>query len=480
MNMFSTTTAEMVPQAFLLGGREDVHGAVHAQADVIFTRSKERLRVGLYGALFAIDLLAITIGFLLAATLRFGSPAEQHILRTLAIVIPTFIAVALNNRAYALDSLQRPMASAKKGVEALFFGIAVAIALLFSLKVSTEFSRIVFVAGTLLSIAAVFSGRLLAGHIIGNRHRWTFANHLLIVDSVPMRPSGSQAVLYADRVGLDLPTDDPLLLHRLSHLLQNCDRVLVACPPERRQNWSTALKGTAIDIEILMPELNGLGATALCTHHGETTLLVSSGPLSLRDRILKRALDLVIGSLALILLAPLMLLVAIAIKLDSPGPILFRQQRFGQCNRIFGLFKFRSMRAECSDAAGTRSASQGDDRLTRVGKFIRRTSIDELPQIFNVLGGSMSIVGPRPHALGSTADDAYFWHIDSRYFDRHAIKPGITGLAQIRGFRGATQRRDDLTNRLQSDLEYVSGWTVWRDLKIVAATFGVLVHVNAY
>jgi lipopolysaccharide/colanic/teichoic acid biosynthesis glycosyltransferase len=118
--------------------------------------------------------------------------------------------------------------------------------------------------------------------------------------------------------------------------------------------------------------------------------------------------------------------------------------------------------------------------MTKVGKFIRRTSLDELPQLINVIAGDMSIVGPRPHALGSTAEDALFWKIDERYFHRHAVKPGMTGLAQIRGFRGATVRRHDLTNRLQSDLEYLCEWTIWRDLKIIIATFGVILHPNAF
>jgi lipopolysaccharide/colanic/teichoic acid biosynthesis glycosyltransferase len=213
---------------------------------------------------------------------------------------------------------------------------------------------------------------------------------------------------------------------------------------------------------------------------GETTLVVSSQPLNLRDRALKRALDLAIAIPALVILAPLMLLIAAAVRIESPGPILFRQQRVGKTNRLFHLLKFRSMRVDQSDAAGVRSAGRTDDRVTRVGKFIRCTSLDELPQLFNVIAGDMSIVGPRPHALGSTAEDELFWQIDSRYFHRHIVKPGITGLAQIRGYRGATDKRDDLTSRLQSDLEYLSGWTIWRDLKIVVATFGVLAHRNAY
>jgi lipopolysaccharide/colanic/teichoic acid biosynthesis glycosyltransferase len=229
-----------------------------------------------------------------------------------------------------------------------------------------------------------------------------------------------------------------------------------------------------------MPELTSMGAMAIGTFHDEKTIVVSCGPLSLRDRLLKRALDLAVALSALVFLAPLMLVIAIAVVGESRGPILFRQARVGQNNRIFSLLKFRSMRVDCTDQKGLTSVCPGDNRLTRVGRFIRATSIDELPQLFNVIRGDMSIVGPRPHALGSTAEDDLFWKIDAHYFDRHAIKPGITGLAQVRGFRGATVRRKDLTSRLQSDLEYVAGWSIWRDLKILGATFRVLVHPNAY
>ena len=118
--------------------------------------------------------------------------------------------------------------------------------------------------------------------------------------------------------------------------------------------------------------------------------------------------------------------------------------------------------------------------MTRVGRFIRATSIDELPQLFNVLRGEMSLVGPRPHALGSLAGNELFWEVDERYWHRHACKPGLTGLAQVRGFRGATRERIDLANRLYADLEYLNGWTIWRDISILITTFRVIIHRNAY
>jgi lipopolysaccharide/colanic/teichoic acid biosynthesis glycosyltransferase len=144
------------------------------------------------------------------------------------------------------------------------------------------------------------------------------------------------------------------------------------------------------------------------------------------------------------------------------------------------MYKFRSMKVQKSDPDGNRSTSRQDARVTRVGRFIRRTSIDELPQLANVLRGEMSIVGPRPHAIGSFAGDKLFWRVDTEYWHRHALKPGVTGLAQIRGYRGATEHEADLQNRLDADLEYIRKWSPWRDALIVLQTLGVLMHRKAF
>ena len=220
-----------------------------------------------------------------------------------------------------------------------------------------------------------------------------------------------------------------------------------------------------------------LGSTASSER---TTLVVSAGPLSGQQRALKRALDLAVTIPILILILPVLIGTIIAIRLDSKGPVLFRQTRVGYGNKLFDVYKFRSMTVETSDPLGTQSTSRDDVRITQVGRFIRRTSLDELPQLFNVLNGSMSLVGPRPHALGSLAGQVLFWEVDDRYSHRHALKPGITGLAQIRGFRGSTDHVDDLSRRLQADLEYIAGWSIWRDLLIILKTMRVMVHHNAY
>ena len=180
------------------------------------------------------------------------------------------------------------------------------------------------------------------------------------------------------------------------------------------------------------------------------------------------------------LLLPLLAAIALVVKLDSPGPAFFRQERIGLGNRKFHILKFRTMRVESCDANGDQSTSRADDRITRVGSFLRRSSLDEIPQFLNVLTGSMSIVGPRPHAMGSRAENALFWDIDDRYWHRHSVKPGLTGLAQVRGYRGATEIRSDLTNRLQSDLEYIEEWSLPTDVRIIFQTFSVLLHKNAF
>jgi lipopolysaccharide/colanic/teichoic acid biosynthesis glycosyltransferase len=240
------------------------------------------------------------------------------------------------------------------------------------------------------------------------------------------------------------------------------------------------LQGANVLAEVTMPELIEFAPKGLGIVGGSPTIVVARGPLGIFDRALKRAFDLAFATAATLLFAPALLLVALAIKLDSRGPVFFLQDRVGRGNATFKVIKFRSMRAAQTDHAGHASTGRKDDRITRVGRIIRASSVDELPQLFNVLIGNMSIVGPRPHALGSRAEGSLFWEIDSRYRYRHAAKPGLTGLAQVRGYRGATNVRSDLTERLGADLEYLNGWSIWRDVKIILLTFRVVFHSNAY
>jgi lipopolysaccharide/colanic/teichoic acid biosynthesis glycosyltransferase len=245
-------------------------------------------------------------------------------------------------------------------------------------------------------------------------------------------------------------------------------------------DWSIALKSLAARGEIIVPELLRFAPARIGHVDGQPTIVVAGGPFQFRDRIVKRLFDFAVAGLATILLSPILIGAALAVKLTSRGPVLFRQPRIGRDARSFAIYKFRSMRIDASDLNADKLTTRDDDRVTPVGRFLRKTSIDELPQLFNVLIGDMSIVGPRPHAAAAKAGDSLYWEVDARYWERHCIKPGMTGLAQVRGHRGATDHHQDLIDRLQSDLEYVTEWSIWRDLGIIVATVGVLVHPKAY
>jgi Undecaprenyl-phosphate glucose phosphotransferase len=207
------------------------------------------------------------------------------------------------------------------------------------------------------------------------------------------------------------------------------------------------------------------------------SLQLTRRPLTRREIIQKRLFDLVFAAGALILATPLFLLVALLIKLDSPGPIFFVQRRYGFNQQPFRIIKFRSMRT-LDDGAVIRQARPDDPRLTRIGRWLRRWNIDEIPQLFNVLTGDMSLVGPRPHALSH--DREYEQRI-SRYARRHNVKPGITGWAQIHGYRGETDTEEKMRKRVEYDLYYIDNWSLWLDLKIMARTvLSRAAYHNAY
>ncbi len=201
-------------------------------------------------------------------------------------------------------------------------------------------------------------------------------------------------------------------------------------------------------------------------------------PLSGWSLVMKAAEDRVIAAAMLVLLSPLLALIAIAIRLDSPGPVLFRQKRYGFANNEFTVFKFRTMRDTPVEETHVPQATRNDPRVTRIGAFLRRTSFDELPQIFNVLSGDMSLVGPRPHAV---AHNVQFAQVIDDYLSRHRVKPGITGWAQINGLRGETDTPEKMRARVQHDLYYIDHWSLLFDLKILLLTpFRGFVNRNAY
>lgn len=206
-------------------------------------------------------------------------------------------------------------------------------------------------------------------------------------------------------------------------------------------------------------------------------LCVHEAPLSVQHTALKRMEDLIIGSLLLLLVSPLMLLIAAAIKLTSPGPVLFKQTRHGLRGEKFQVWKFRTMTV-CENGNNIRQATRNDHRVTPIGSFLRKTSLDELPQFFNVLQGNMSIVGPRPHAV---AHNEEYKQIIPGYMLRHLMKPGITGWAQVNGWRGETDTLFKMQKRVEYDMEYIRRWSLGLDMKIIFVTaFKTLHDRNAY
>ncbi len=204
-------------------------------------------------------------------------------------------------------------------------------------------------------------------------------------------------------------------------------------------------------------------------------------PLGEWGAILKLIEDKIIATLALVLLSPLMAIVAIAVKLESKGPVFFKQKRFGFNNELIEVYKFRSMFHEKTDFNAEKLTTKNDPRVTRVGKFIRRTSLDELPQLLNVLIGNLSLVGPRPHATQAKAADQLYNDVVDGYFARHRVKPGITGWAQVNGWRGETDTTEKLERRVEHDLYYIENWSLALDLYILFKTpLALLNSENAY
>ena len=442
--------------------------------------SRQTARLALIARLALGDALAVLIGFSLAKLVREAEWLTPGGVSLMYVILPLLLALAANTRAYALDSLSDFGEMSRRAVTALVQTFLLVFALLFAIQEGEDTSRV--------AIALVFAATLITMLVFRYlTHRWVrralggiLLDELVIVDGVSIPSLKARYVVHAADNKLEPDLNDPAMLERFTRVTDYYDRILVACPPEREKIWSTLLKTVNAKGELLLPHRDDLGVIGLDTFEGASTLVVARGSLNVSDRIKKRLFDLAVAVPALIALAPLMIMVAICIKIDSRGPVFFKQPRVGRNNVPFRIYKFRSMRQERSDAAGAQSTRRDDDRISRFGRFIRRTSVDELPQLLNVVKGDMSIVGPRPHALGSRAEDQLFWQITYRYWERHALKPGITGLAQVRGYRGATEKTSDLTDRLNSDLEYLAGWHLWRDIAIVAATLKVLIHPNAY
>jgi len=260
----------------------------------------------------------------------------------------------------------------------------------------------------------------------------------------------------------------------------NIDRVVLTLPfhaETRILEISSRLMALAVDI-LVCPDVTGFNLLRrpVISEGGCPAIRITDRPISGERFIIKVAEDKIIGFLLLLLLAPLLVVIAIAIKLTSPGPVLFRQPRHGYNNRVFEVLKFRTMRVDLGDPTGARQAQRSDSRVTKLGRFLRRTSLDELPQLLNVLRGDMSLVGPRPLPIGMRTQDLLNSEVVQEYAHRHRVRPGITGWAQVCGHRGATDFPVQLQKRVELDLFYIENWSLMFDLKILFLTGFQLVH----
>ena len=265
-----------------------------------------------------------------------------------------------------------------------------------------------------------------------------------------------------------------LMLHRVTPYV---DRIVLTVPPAAQGRV-----GQLIERLRVLPNEISLYLDFDAPAAGEVIDRLASTPLAQlsgvrrdeRRAFWKRIQDVVLGSLGLIAAAPIMAVIAVAIRLDSPGPVFFRQRRHGFNNEEITVWKFRSMRVETADATAARQVSAGDDRITKVGRFIRNTSLDEVPQIFNVLAGEMSLVGPRPHAIGMKTGEVESARLVAEYAHRHRIKPGMTGWAAIHGSRGPVDTPESVRRRVALDVAYIERQSFWLDLYIMAVTIPCL------
>ena len=263
------------------------------------------------------------------------------------------------------------------------------------------------------------------------------------------------------------------------------DQVLIALSDMTRERIEVIiekLSEVAIDVSLIPREAIALAPDYRVNFVGQIPVL-TLWQRQMRDgnTIVKDLEDVVVATLALVFLSPLLLLTAVAIKLTSPGPIIFKQKRFGFNNREIMVWKFRSMYVDRQDVSGAARTTKGDARVTPVGRLIRKLSIDELPQLWNVLRGEMSIVGPRPHATHMKVGDHYYFDAVRGYAARHRVKPGITGLAQVRGLRGEIQTIERAKRRVELDRYYIDHWSLGLDLRIMVETVvNLAFDKNAY
>jgi Undecaprenyl-phosphate glucose phosphotransferase len=417
---------------------------------------------------------------------------------------PNYVAVAalataillqrlVSRRAYLVSELRNTPQQVKRVIAAWSLAIVLLVVAGYLLKFSETVSRVWLVswyAGTLLCLVA---SRCAVGNVLT---RWGDNGHFF----------RSAVVVGAASLGrrfVECSMDDPTLGLRVIGLFDDriqrvprqirgvpvlgriadlpaftryckVDLVIIAMPlsaDRRIHQVVSQLRALDVDVSVLGDAIGfSLPQSPVSYPAGVPAFDLMKRPISGWYSVAKRGLDIGLSFAALVLLMPLFAAIAAAIKLDDPGKALFRQKRLGFNGQTFYIYKFRTMRSEATDADAQILVSRGDSRVTRIGRILRRTSLDELPQLWNVLIGDMSLVGPRPHALKAKAADRLYDEVVAEYAVRHRVKPGITGWAQVKGWRGETDTVEKIKGRVEHDLYYIDNWSLAFDLRILLMT----------
>lgn len=384
---------------------------------------------------------------------------------------------------YKPELIPAPLIGFGKVWGILGLSFLILLGILYVLKISDLFSRGWMLSWFVMSAGALVLARWWTTRYLRNQIQSGKLKHSVAVFGTPefieglcteyMKSStlGGISGIYVTDANAD-PSDAEFRLQELRQAIQQdlYDTVIIALPLREKTLIRSAVRSlSSFSTELLLCsdlEKSPCPVSGLRTFGNLRMDVINIVPGSESGRIAKRCLDYVLALAGLIALAPVLILIAIAIKIDSPGPVFFRQRRYGQNNRIFRIFKFRTMKVT-EDGPVVVQATREDARVTRVGRFLRGSSLDEVPQLINVLLGDMSIVGPRPHALAHDEDFDTKLDLFSR---RRRVRPGITGWAQVNGYRGETRTLESIEGRVQHDLYYIDNWSIWLDLEIIART----------
>lgn len=426
------------------------------------------------------DILVIIISIIISHRIFQPDIAGPELGALCAAFSTIFVISGAVNGTYSIEGIQEPTVPAIRTMANTFFAALFVILIFFLTKVGASFSRPAFVFASVLIATLTPALKWFSSFVIRDIFGASGFREVVLIDGV--EPKSDYECNYNSRIidATEISRDNFETYQFLADALDGADSLVVYCTPEKRQKWAFILKALDVHSVINIPELSDLGPIELHPRAREIFVTINTGSLTVNQRFAKRIFDISFALFVSLILLPIALLISIFIKIESKGPILFSQERLGRGNRPFRIYKFRTMRVEATDAAANQLTIRDDPRVTKFGRLLRRTSLDEIPQFINVLLGDMSVVGPRPHARNARAGDALYWEVDSSYWHRHVVKPGITGLAQIRGFRGNTFTEGHLKSRLDADLNYVSQWSFMLDLEIILKTFSSLFHKNAF